>query len=135
MLCHCLVPFECQQGFFASKVDSCGISDLQATRQGRNGKQLRSEAWRLRVQSPIGNFALETQSKGGVMLLIGFEAIEFAQQEGFTLNKEGDGIDGPATGLSIAEASAIAVDRPDLIWLEVSESDYFGKPKNMEPQR
>jgi hypothetical protein len=69
------------------------------------------------------------------MHLTGFDAIEFAQQEGFTLNKEDDGIDGPATGLSIAEASAIAVDRPELIWLDVSDGDYYGAPKNMEPER
>lgn len=69
------------------------------------------------------------------MLLTGFDAIEFAQQEGYMLNKDDDGIDGPATGLSVAEASAIAVDRPELIWLEVLDDDYYGEPKNMEPER
>ncbi|HEY2838056.1 MAG TPA: hypothetical protein VGJ26_02825 [Pirellulales bacterium] len=69
------------------------------------------------------------------MKLIGFEAIEFADQEGLTLNKAADAIDGAANGLNVAEAEAIAVDRPELIWLEVSEADYFGEPKNMEPGR
>jgi hypothetical protein len=69
------------------------------------------------------------------MTLTGFDAIEFAQQEGLTLNKRADHIDGPATGLTVAEAEAIATDRPELIWLEVSDADYYGEPKNMEPGR
>ena len=69
------------------------------------------------------------------MTLIGFDAIQFAEQEGLTLNKIADHIDGPATGLTIAEAEAIASDHPELIWLEVSSDDYFGEPKNMEPER
>jgi hypothetical protein len=67
------------------------------------------------------------------MKLTGFDAIQFAEQEGLTLNKDADHIDGPATGLTIAEA--IATDQPELIWLEVSSDDYFGEPKNMEPER
>ena len=69
------------------------------------------------------------------MKLTGFEAIEYAQQEGFALNKLADRIDGPAIGLTVAEAEAIATDRPELIWIEVLESDYYGEPKNMEPDR
>jgi hypothetical protein len=52
-----------------------------------------------------------------------------------TLNKHADSIDTAAADLSVAEAEAIAVDRPELIWLEVAESDYYGEPKNMEPGR
>ncbi len=67
------------------------------------------------------------------MKLSGFEAIEFAEQEGLTLNKLADAVDGPATGLSVAEAEAIAVDDPDLIWLVVPEDEYYGNPRNMTP--
>jgi hypothetical protein len=69
------------------------------------------------------------------MKLTGFDAIQFAEQEGLKLNKNADHIDGPAAGLTIAEAEAIATDQPELIWLEVSSDDYFGEPKNMEPER
>jgi hypothetical protein len=67
------------------------------------------------------------------MRLTGFEAIEFAEREGLTLSKQADSIDDGATGLSIAEAEAIADDRPDLIWLDVSEDEYYGERRNMEP--
>ncbi|HEX3654412.1 MAG TPA: hypothetical protein VHV55_01325 [Pirellulales bacterium] len=69
------------------------------------------------------------------MRLTGFEAIEFAEKEGFTLNKSADHVDESQAGLSIAEAEAIADDNPDLIWLEVSEDEYYGEPRNMEPER
>lgn len=69
------------------------------------------------------------------MRLRGFEAIEFAEKEGLRLHKAADGIDQAAHNLTIAEAEAIAADDPDLIWLEVSEEDYYGEPKNMEPER
>ena len=67
------------------------------------------------------------------MKLVGFEAIEFAEQEGLTLNKLADAVDGPANGLSVAEAEAIAVDDPELIWLVVPEEEYYGEPRNMTP--
>ena len=44
-----------------------------------------------------------------------------------------DNIDSPAVGLSIAEAEAIADDRPELIWLDVDAAEYYGQPRNMEP--
>jgi hypothetical protein len=69
------------------------------------------------------------------MRITGFDAISFAEREGLTLNKSADSIDGPADGLTIAEAEAIATVRPDLIWLDVSQTDYFGEPKNMRPCR
>jgi len=69
------------------------------------------------------------------MRLTGFEAIEFAEKEGFTLNKSADHIDEERTGLTIAEAEAIADEDPDLIWLVVSDAEYYGERKNMEPGR
>jgi len=69
------------------------------------------------------------------MKLRGFEAIQFAEQEGLALNKDADTIDQAATGLTVAEAEAIAVDSPELIWLEVPEETYYGEPRNMEPGR
>jgi len=67
------------------------------------------------------------------MRLTGFEAIEFAERAGLTLNKTADRIDDGAEGLSVAEAEAIADDNPDLIWLEVDDDEYYGEPRNMEP--
>lgn len=69
------------------------------------------------------------------MKLTGFTAIEYAEKEGLRLNKAADHIDGAQTGLTIAEAEAIASGDPDLIWLDVSEQDYYGEPKNMQPER
>lgn len=69
------------------------------------------------------------------MRLTGFEAIEFAEKEGLTLNKAADSIDDEVTGLSIAEAEAIAVEDPDLIWLVVPADEYYGERRNMEPGR
>jgi hypothetical protein len=67
------------------------------------------------------------------MRLTGFAAIEFAEQEGLTLNKLADHIDTAVSGLTVAEAEAIADDNPDLIWLEVPADEYYGTPRNMEP--
>jgi hypothetical protein len=69
------------------------------------------------------------------MKLTGFAAIEFAEKEGYRLNKLGDHIDPELFDLTIAEAEAIAVDNPELIWLEVSDAIYYGEPRNMEPER
>src|SRR6476620_4552083 len=67
------------------------------------------------------------------MRLSGFDAIEYAEKEGLTLNKSADSIDDGASGLTIAEAEAIADDRPDLIWVDVSADEYYGGIRNMEP--
>jgi hypothetical protein len=67
------------------------------------------------------------------MRLIGFSAIEYAEREGLTLNKAADAIDPGAAGLSVAEAAALADDRPDLIWLEVEDDEYYGQPLNFDP--
>src|SRR5262245_3502342 len=67
------------------------------------------------------------------MRLMGFDAIEYAERAGLTLHKSADNIDYGAEALSIAEAEAIADDRPDLIWLDVEDGEYYGGPRNMEP--
>jgi hypothetical protein len=69
------------------------------------------------------------------MRLTGYAAIEYAEKEGLTLNKSADRIDDERSGLSIAEAEAIAAEEPETIWLEVDPDDYYGEPKNMEPER
>ena len=69
------------------------------------------------------------------MRLTGFDAIEYAEKESLPLNKAADTIDEERAGLTIAEAEAIATDDPDLIWLDVPESEYYGTPRNMEPER
>jgi hypothetical protein len=69
------------------------------------------------------------------MRLTGFTAIEYAEKEGLRLNKAADHIDDEQKGLTIAEAEAIATGDPELIWLDVSEKDYYGEPKNMQPER
>jgi len=69
------------------------------------------------------------------MKLTGFDAIEYAEKEGLSLNKAADAIDGQVHGLSIAEAEAIATEDPDLIWLVVPDEEYYGERVNMEPER
>jgi hypothetical protein len=69
------------------------------------------------------------------MRLTGFEAIEYAEKEGLKLSKLPDPIDGPRTGLSIAEAEAIAAEDASLIWLDVADEEYYGEQKNFEPER
>lgn len=57
------------------------------------------------------------------------------ERAGISLNKEADRIDSAATNLTVAEAEAIAVDRPDLIWIEVRDDEYYGEQRNMRPER
>ena len=68
------------------------------------------------------------------MRLTGFEAITFAEREGLALNKLEDSIDEPQQGLSVAEAEAIAVESPELIYLDITEDEY-DRPRNMLPER
>jgi hypothetical protein len=68
------------------------------------------------------------------MRLTGFAAISYAEREGRTLNKAPDRIDDGRTGLTVAEAEAIASEDPGLIWLDVPDEDYY-EEKNMEPGR
>ena len=69
------------------------------------------------------------------MKLTGFEAITYAEQEGLTRNKAADAIDEARSGLTVAEAEALATEDPGLIWLEVPEQEYYGEQRNMEPGR
>lgn len=70
------------------------------------------------------------------MRLTGYSAIEYAEKQGLRLNKHPDSISGPRLGLTIAEAEAIAEDDADLIWLDVTEEDYYdGPPTSFEPDR
>jgi len=67
------------------------------------------------------------------MRLTGFSAIEYAEKEGLTLRKKADSIDDGAEGLTVPEAEAIAIDDPELIWLDVPADEYYGEQRNMEP--
>lgn len=67
------------------------------------------------------------------MRLTGFEAIEYAEQEGLRLSKDADSVDPGASNLSVAEAKALATERPERIWLEVPDDEYYGEPRNIEP--
>jgi hypothetical protein len=69
------------------------------------------------------------------MRLTGFDAIEYAETEGRLLNKAADRIDEARGGLTVAEAEAIAIEEPNLIWLEVPDEEYYGEQMNMEPER
>lgn len=69
------------------------------------------------------------------MKLTGFSAIEYAEKEGLKLQKAADHIDEAQRNLTIAEAEAIAADDPDIIWLEVPDDEYYGEPRNMQPER
>jgi hypothetical protein len=69
------------------------------------------------------------------MRLTGFDAIEYAEKESLPLHKAADHIDEGRDNLTIAEAEAIAAEDPDLIWLDVADEDYYGEPRNMEPDR
>jgi hypothetical protein len=77
----------------------------------------------------------DPQERRQTMLLRGFPAISYAEQEGLTLNKDADRIDESRAGLTVAEAEAIAAESPELIWLEVPADQYYGEPRNMEPGR
>jgi hypothetical protein len=70
------------------------------------------------------------------MRLTGFNAIEFAEKHNLTLNKLGDPVDGPAGGLTIAEAEAIADEDETLIYLDVADEEYFNAPPtSYQPDR
>jgi hypothetical protein len=69
------------------------------------------------------------------MRLTGFAAIDYAEREGRTLNKAADNVDDARSGLTVAEAEALASEDPDVIWLDVPDEDYYGERKNMEPGR
>jgi hypothetical protein len=70
------------------------------------------------------------------MRLTGYAAIEFAEKHNLTLSKHGDAVDDPATGLTVAEAEAVAEEDEDLIFLDVPEQEYaVAPPTSFEPER
>jgi hypothetical protein len=89
----------------------------------------------MRYALQIANAATPPSLETFKMRLTGFDAIEFAEKEGYTLNKSADAIDEAQSGLTIAEAEALATENAELIWLEVPEEIYYGEPRNMEPGR
>jgi hypothetical protein len=70
------------------------------------------------------------------MRLTGYTAIEFAEKHNLTLSKHGDAVDDPATGLTVAEAEAIAEDDEELVYLDLPEAEYAASPPtSFEPDR
>lgn len=70
------------------------------------------------------------------MRLTGFAAIEFAEKHNLRLMKAEDPVDGPAEGLTVPEAEAIATDDESLIYLDVPEEQYDkAAPTSYEPDR
>lgn len=69
------------------------------------------------------------------MRLTGFNAIEFAEKQNLKLNKLSDDVDGPAQGLTIAEAEAIATEDEALIYLDVPEEMYKNSASSFQPDR
>jgi hypothetical protein len=67
--------------------------------------------------------------------LTGFEAIEYGEKQRPTLNKHPDSLSGTRVNLSIGEAEAVAAGDPNLICLDVAESDYYsGPPTSYGPE-
>jgi hypothetical protein len=70
------------------------------------------------------------------MRLTGFAAIEFAEKHNLRLKKHGDPVDGPVEGLTVAEAEAIADQDERLIYLDVSDQEYYeSPPTSFQPDR
>jgi hypothetical protein len=70
------------------------------------------------------------------MRLTGFAAIEFAEKHSLTLSKKADDVDDAQTGLSIAEAEAIADEDEGLIYLDVPDAEYANAPPtDFNPER
>ena len=62
------------------------------------------------------------------MRLTGFPAIEYAEKHNLTLSKHPSNTEGPRTGLTVAEAEAIASEEESLIYLEVRDEEYREAP-------
>jgi len=69
------------------------------------------------------------------MRLTGFDAIEYAEKHNRTLNKRPDAVDPGRTGLTVAEAEAIADEDEGLIYLDVPDSEYYDNPLSTQPDR
>jgi hypothetical protein len=70
------------------------------------------------------------------MRLTGFAAIEYAEKHNLTLDKLPDAVDDGRTGLSVAEAEAIADEDEGLIYLDVPDDEYQeAPPTSFAPDR
>ncbi len=70
------------------------------------------------------------------MRLTGFDAIEFAEKHGLRLTRKADRIDEYRSGLTIAEAEAIADEDEDLIFLDIPDEEYANAPPtDFAPER
>jgi hypothetical protein len=70
------------------------------------------------------------------MRLTGFAAIEFAEKHGLTLTRKADAVDEYRTGLTVAEAEAVATEDEDLIFLDVPDAEFANAPPtNYDPDR
>jgi hypothetical protein len=70
------------------------------------------------------------------MRLKGFDAIVYAEEQGLPLNRFPGPTNEARTGLSVAEAEAIATDDEDLIYLDVPDAEYeVPPPGTYEPER
>ena len=70
------------------------------------------------------------------MRLTGYAAIEFAEKQNLPLSKHGDAVDEPASGLTVAEAEAIAEEDEELIYLDIPDAEYASAPPtSFEPDR
>lgn len=70
------------------------------------------------------------------MRLTGFAAIEFAEKHNLPLKKQGDPVNGPSGGLTVAEAEAIADEDEELIYLDVPDAEYDNAPPtSFQPDR
>jgi hypothetical protein len=70
------------------------------------------------------------------MRLTGFHAIEYAEKHGLRLTRKADRADEYQTGLSVAEAEAIADEDEDLIFLDVPDEEYANAPPtDFAPER
>jgi hypothetical protein len=70
------------------------------------------------------------------MRLTGFGAIEYAEKHGRTLTHKADSVDEYKEGLSVSEATAIADEDEDLIFLDVPDSEYVNAPPtDFAPER
>ena len=70
------------------------------------------------------------------MRLTGFAAIEYAEKHGLTLSKKADPVDNPQSGLTVAEAEAIATEDEDLVYVDVPDAEYANAPPtDFAPER
>jgi hypothetical protein len=91
--------------------------------------QRKQEAARRRPAGP-------DHQKETAMRLKGFAAIEFAEKRGLTLSKFPGHENQARTGLTVAEAEAIATEDEDLIYLDVpDELARDTEPGDFVPQR